>query len=460
MKKLLFLITITIALASCGDGFLDLTPVSSPNIADFYQSPEDILNGVNAAYSTLQSGSLYGGRDLQDLTEYRADVAFDNDPSANSGVRFNIDQFLAGATNEIIENVWERLYQTIYRCNIVLDNVDNVAMDESLRNQYKAEVRFIRALCYFHAVQLWGPVPLVLQADGTVAAREHIRNPVNEVYNAIETDLQFAAGNLSAEYPAAQIGRATSGAALGLLGKVYLTQKRYTDAVNALESVVSSGRYELENSVADVFAPGNEYNSEILFAVVFTETNTAEDVGLFFASGIGDNIEPSFRALYEDTDDRKALIEMITPPNTATLVPQKFYAPLSGAGTVGTDFIVLRYADVLLMYAEALNEVSYQSAGAAFNALNAVRTRAGLPAYTSAELGSQSSFRNAVLAERNLELPLELHRWYDLLRTDRAIEAMAAVGLNINQNDLLFPIPNSQVLIYNNPSGFPQNPGY
>ncbi len=406
MKKLIYLVVILATLTACDEDFLDLAPVSAPNVAVFYQTPNDILNGVNAAYSTLQSGSLYGGRDLQDLTEYRADVAFDNDPSANSGVRFNIDQFLAGATNEIIENVWERLYQTIYRCNIVLDNADNVEMDANLRDRYKAEVRFIRALCYFHAVQLWGDVPLVLQADDTAESREHIRNNTTEVYAAIEADLEFAADNLPADYPAAERGRVTSGAASGLLGKVLLTQRKYSEAANTLGALINSGQFALQPTIADVFDRANEYNSEILFAVVFTETNTAEDVGLFFASGIGDNIEPSFRALYSDNDARKQMIEMITPPNTALVVPTKYYAPLTGVGTVGTDFPVLRYADVLLMYAEALNETGYQANGNAFTALNDVRTRAGLPAYTGADLTDQASFRNAVLAERNLELPL------------------------------------------------------
>ena len=460
MKKLIILIAAVATLASCGDDFLDLAPVSSPNVANFYQTEGDILNGVNAAYSTLQSGDLYGGRDLQDLTEYRADVAFDNDPSASSGIRFNIDQFLAGGTNEIIEDVWQRLYQTIYRCNIVLDNADNVEMDAKLRDEYKAEVRFIRALCYFHAVQLWGDVPLVLQADGTAESRNHIRNSTDEVYDAIEADLQFAATNLPANYPASQIGRATSGAANGLLGKVFLTQQQYGEAVNALNAVINSGEYNLMPTVAEVFDPANEYGPEILFAVVFTTADLAEDHNLFFSSAIGDNIEPSFRAIYEEGDERAAMIELITPPNTATVVPAKYFEPLSGDGTVGTDFPVLRYADVLLMAAEALNEQGYQASGQAFMLLNMVRTRAGLPAYTANDLADQAAFRDAVLLERNLEFPLELHRWYDLLRTDRAIEAMAAVGFNIDQNDLLFPIPNSQFLIYNNPSGFPQNPGY
>lgn len=460
MKKIIYLIALATTLASCGDGFLDLAPVSSPNVAAFYETEGDILNAVNAAYSTLQSGDLYGSRDLQDLTEYRADVAFDNDPSASSGIRFNIDQFLAGATNEIIEDVWERLYQAIYRCNIVLDNSENVEMDATLRNQYNAEVRFIRALCYFHAVQIWGDVPLVLQANGTEASREHIRNPVSEVYAAIEADLQFAAANLPASFSAAETGRANSGAANGLLGKVYLTQQKYGEAVNALNTVINSNEYELMPAIADVFDPMNEYNAEILFAVVFTNDNAAEDHGLFFGSGIGDNIEPSFRALYDDTDERKAMIELITPENTATLVPAKYFEPLNADGAVGTDFPVLRYADILLMAAEALNEQGYAAGGDAFNYLNDVRTRAGLPAYTSSDLGNQDSFRDAVLLERHLELPLELHRWYDLLRTGRAIDAMSAVGLTISQNDLLFPIPNSQFLIYNNPDGFPQNPGY
>jgi hypothetical protein len=127
---------------------------------------------------------------------------------------------------------------------------------------------------------------------------------------------------------------------------------------------------------------------------------------------------------------------------------------------VGTDFPVLRYADVLLLLAESLNEQGYAADGPAFEALNAVHIRAGLTAFTAADLPDQDAFRDAVLLERRLELPLELHRWYDLLRTGNAIEAIAEIGFIINDNQLRYPIPNSQVLIYNNPEGFPQNPGY
>ncbi len=459
MKKIVLSLIAVLLFTSCEEDFLDLAPISQPNVANFFQTPADMLNAVNAAYSTLQSGDLYGGRDLQDLTEYRADNAFDNDPSAGSGIRFNIDVFLAGSANEIIEDVWQRFYQTIYRCNIVLDNIGNIELDPSLSSQYQGEVRFIRALCYFNAVQLWGAIPLVLQADGTAESQDHIRNSVAEVYAAIEADLQFAAANLPSSHPASEQGRATSGAASGLLGKVFLTQGKYGEAASTLQTVINSGTYSLQPTIADVFDPANEQNSEILFAIVFTADNPDEDHGLFYGSGIGDMIQPEFRAILDEADDRTALLELITPEGTATVVPVKYFEPLSSFNAVGTDFPVLRYADVLLMAAEALNEQGGGNAEA-LDFLNQVRTRAGLPAYTAAELASQADFRDAVLLERRIELPLEGHRWFDLLRTGQAIEAMGAIGITIDQNDLLFPIPNSQVLIYNNPSGFPQNPGY
>ncbi len=403
---------------------------------------------------------MYGGRDLSDLTEYRADIAFDNDPSASSGIRFNIDQFLAGSANEIVENVWERLYQTIYRCNIVLDRLPEVGLDNALADRYAGELRFIRALCYFNAVQLWGPVPLVLKSGTPEESRQHVRNSVAEVYAAIEADLEFAAGALPASFPANETGRATSGAARGLLGKVLVTQEKWGAAAGALEVVISSGGFRLMETIAETFDPANEYNAEILFAVVFTATNPEEDHGYFFSSAIGDFVDPAFRASFAAADQRAGMIELVTPPGTATVVPMKYFEELSSANTVGTDFPVLRYADVLLLHAEALNEVGYSAGGVAFDRLNAVRTRAGLPAYTATDLPDQAAFRNAVLEERKFEFPLENIRWFDLLRTGRARTALSAIGLNIDESDLLFPIPNSQVLIYNNPAGFPQNPGY
>jgi len=460
MKKIIFYSIFILLFSGCQSDFLDLSPVSQANENDFYKTPNDILNAVNAAYSSLQSGSLYGGRDLQDLTEYRADNAFDNDPSANAGLRFNIDRFLAGSDNTVYSSVWRALYATIYRCNVVLDNIENVELNQQVKNQYIGEVRFIRALCYSHLVQLWGPVPLVLKADNTLESRSHKRNTVNEVYTAIVEDLKFGSTNLPKTYPSTQVGRVTSGAAKGLLGKMYVTQKKYTEAITTLREVVTSGDFTLLPTIASVFDPKNKYNKEILYAVRFSTVVPTEGHGLYFSSQIGDFMESSFRSLYAQNDARKEMIELRRPTGTQNLTPIKYFEELSPAGNVGTDFPVLRYADVLLLLAEALNEQGYQANGEAFTHLNAIRKRAGLAELNASTLTSQSLFRDAVILERRLELPLELHRWYDLLRTGKAIDALKTVGITIQPFQLLFPIPNSQVLIYNDPTNFPQNQGY
>jgi len=465
MRKILFLIVPLLVMASSCSDFLEKTPISEPNVEDFFKTESDILNGVIAAYSTLQSGDLYGGRDLMDLTEYRGDIAFDNDPSASSGIRFNLDRFIEGSTNEIIEDVWQRTFQAIYRCNVVLDNIEEVEMDQALRTRSIGELRFIRALMYFNAVQIWGELPVITTADDTETSRLHERQPVSEVYALIESDLQFGAQNLPSDYPAGEIGRATSGAAEGLLGKVYLTQQKWAEAQNALNNVINSRDFQLMPTIAEVFDPQNEFNAEIVFAVVFTAEDPAFDHGYFFGSGIGDNIDPTFRARYDENDARVEMIELVVPEGTATVVPKKYFEPLSAFGGVGTDFPVLRYADILLMYAEALNELGYAAGGEAFDALNDVRTRAGLSAYTASDLPDQASFRDAVFLERTLEFPLEGFRWFDLIRTGRVNEFMNEVsfpagGIDVPDFRLVFPVPNSQIQVYNNPTGFPQNTGY
>jgi hypothetical protein len=459
MKKILSSLIIIFFLSSCEDRFLDLSPISQANVNDFYKNPSDILNGVNAAYASLQNGSLYGGRDFMDLTEYRADNTFDNDPSANSGLRYNVDRFLAGSDNTIFESVWRRLYLTIYRSNIVLDNISKINMNATLSKQYQGELQFIRALSYFHLVQLWGPVPLLLKVQTTDESRLNVRNSASEIYAAIENDLKAAATNLPKSYSAAELGRVTSGAAKGLLGKVYLTQKKYNDAATVLKEVIDAGDFALMPTIADVFDPKKEYNKEILFAVRFSLVNNSESHGLYYSSQIGDFIDPNLRNLYSATDTRKAMLDLRKPIGTQNQTAIKFFEEPTN-NVVGNDFPVLRYADVLLMYSEALNELGYQSAGQAFTYLNLVRARAGATPYTNTVLNNQATFRDAVLLERRIELPLELHRWYDLVRTGKAKEALKSVGITIQDFQLLFPIPNSQVQIYNNPNGFSQNQGY
>ncbi|GAB3554071.1 RagB/SusD family nutrient uptake outer membrane protein [Spirosoma fluminis] len=460
MKKLAIVSALIISLSACQKGFLDLKPLSQPNVDNFYKTANDFGNAVNGAYDALQSSNQYGG-DYNTLVEARGDNVLDNDPSSGSGLRYNIDRFIEPTTNTLLRDTWGSLYAGINRCNLILDKIDAVSMDATLKARYKGEAQFIRALSYFNLVRLWGKVPLVLKAGTTSDARSYVRNEVTDIYAAIENDLTAAAAGLPASYTGNDVGRATSGAAKGLLGKVYVTEKKYDLAVPVLRDLVNGTTYQLLPNIADVFAVTNKNNAELLFAVKYKKGGSlGEGHGSWFGTSIGDIIEPSLRAAYPAGDKRLPLTVQVPVPSSINVVPRKFYDELSGTNDVGNDFPVLRFADVLLLYAEALNEVSYQADGEAFKSLNRVRTRAGVPNYTAAQLSTKEAFRTAVINERRLELALESDRWFDLIRTGTAVEALKVTGITVPGYRVLYPIPQSEIDTYNNSTNFPQNQGY
>ncbi|GAB3948495.1 RagB/SusD family nutrient uptake outer membrane protein [Spirosoma harenae] len=460
MKTIYIAIAILLVASACQKDFLELKPQSQANVDNFYKTANDFGNAVNGAYDALQNASQYGG-DFNTLIEARGDNVLDNDPSSNAGLRYNIDQFIEPTTNTILRDTWGSLYTGINRCNLILDKIDAVTMDAALKARYKGEAQFIRALSYFNLVRLWGKVPLVLKAGSTSDARSYKRNEITEIYTAIEKDLTDAAAGLPASYMGADISRATSGAAKGLLGKVYITEKKYDLAVAALKDLATGTTYQLLPNIADVFLPTNKNNAELLFAVKFKKGGTiGEGHGLWFGTSIGDNIEPSLRSAYTPEDKRLPLTVRVPIPNNINAIPRKFYDDISSTNDVGNDFPVLRYADILLLYAEALNEVSYQADGDAFKALNRVRTRAGVTNYTSAQLATKEAFRTAVINERRLELALESDRWFDLVRTGTAVAALKATNVAMPAYRTVYPIPQSEIDVYNNKTNFPQNDGY
>jgi hypothetical protein len=215
--------------------------------------------------------------------------------------------------------------------------------------------------------------------------------------------------------------------------------------------------------VADVFLVSNKNNAEIVFAVKFRKGvggALPEGHGLWYGTNIGDNIEPSLRAAYPVGDKRQPLTVQIPVPSNVNVVPRKWYDEVSATNDVGNDFPVLRYADVLLLYAEALSQAAIQFSGEALSALNQVRSRAGAPVYTEAQVATQAAFRDAVIAERRLELALENDRWFDLVRTGTAVNALQSTKITVPANRLIYPIPQAEIDTYNNPATFPQNPGY
>ena len=460
LSRFLLLVLLGVGGLSCQKNFLDLKPLSQPNADNFYKTANDFGNAVNGAYDALQSTNQYGG-DFNTIIETRSDNVLDNDPSSAAGLRYNIDRFIEPTTNSVLRDTWGSLYTGINRCNLILDKIDAVPMDATLKARYKGEAQFIRALSYFNLVRLWGRVPLVLTAGTTTDARSYVRNEVADVYAAIEKDLTAAATGLPVSYSGADVGRATSGAAKGLLGKVYVTEKKYDLAVTTLRDLVNGTTYKLLPNIADVFLVTNKNNAELLFAVKYKKGGTqGEGHGSWYGTNIGDNIEPSLRASYPAGDKRLPLTVQIPVPSSINVVPRKFYDELSSTNDVGNDFPVLRFADVLLLYAEALNEGGYVADGDAFKALNAVRTRAGVATYTSAQLPTKEAFRTAVINERRLELALENDRWFDLIRTGTAVDALKVTGINMPAYRVVYPIPQSEIDTYNNQTTFPQNQGY
>ncbi|WP_304065303.1 RagB/SusD family nutrient uptake outer membrane protein [Pedobacter glucosidilyticus] len=467
MKNILILMTgCLMLLSSCKEDFLTLTPPSALTEADFYKNTADISAAVSASYAALQSSNMYQDRFIT-LMETRGDNIEDQNPGGNAGRDYNIDRFLAQSDNIAISDAWRAIYAAIARCNNALANI-NVVTNPSLKAQHEGELRFLRALHYFNIVRLWGAAPLVLKPITAAEAKVLPRSPINDVYAAIEDDLTAAINLLPPSYTGVNVGRASAGAAKALLGKVYLTEKKYPQAVAILDDLVPPStnphQYRLLPNVADVFSVNNKMNAEIIFAVRYAKNIQGQGHGLavYFNQPV---LDPKLLAAYESTDTRRDLLNFQTINGNNRPVKKYFDTFDPTNSTLGNDYIILRYADVLLMYAEALNEVAYNPliTSDAFVYLNAVRSRASATTYTPVSLPNQAAFRDAVLKERRLELPLELHRWFDLVRTNTAINALQTSGLTpvtIQPFQFLYPVPQTEVNIINNPSIFPQNTGY
>lgn len=452
---------------------IDLSPKSEMNEKDFYQTVEDIEQAVTACYGSLQLEGQYG-LNYVFLMEIRSDNATLEDFS-KSGARYgDIESFNESTNNPVIEQAWRDSYKGIQRCNIILNRINDVEMDEQMRNVRKGEVYFLRALTYFNLVRLWGDVPLITdEITDPFKAFGTARTSADKVYSQIIEDLKGAVSVLpvSTNEP----GRVSLGAAQTLLGKVYLTQHNYTDAITELESVIHMGNYTLLEDFADVFDLKNENNNEIVFAVQYkggSEGEGSRYSNQFAPQGAssvvggvgktsGDNIPtPSLYKVYETADKRLKATIGIYPDGR--FYNKKYLSTPVIDGSADNDFIILRYADVLLMAAEAYNELSYGNSNA-FTYLNMVHQRAGLPELTGKEIGNQESFRTYVADERQRELAFENHRWFDLLRTGKALVTMnnhVIYGTKLTMKDyqVVYPIPQRE--INTDPNGMKQNPGY
>lgn len=462
MKKILVFASLaTLLMTSCGDSFFNLEPASSVTIDKVYKTASDYNVAVIGCYAKLQSQVNF----YTECCEYRSDNLSLGAPTAGTQDRYDIDHFTEKPSNGILSSYWANFNNNVYRCNLLLDQIDGANFAENLKKQYKGEAMFIRALNYFNMYRIWGGVPATKHVVSAAEALKVARYSDEQMFDLIAGDLKEIVDNnyLPETYSSADMGRATSGAAKALLGKVYLTFHKWTEAKDILSQLI--GKYQLVSPIAQVFNVDNKNNNEIIFAVHFNKEIEGEGHSYWYnLTNASDDTNQTSSLLntFPTGDARKDLITYVQVEKNVRLM-NKFYDTKSPTfKTVGNDQILLRYADVLLMYAEALNEIQYDASegSLALKYLNAVRQRAGISNLTAKQLPTQEKFRKGILVERQREFPYEGQRWFDLVRMGFAKSVMAENGVEIKDYQLLFPIPQQEIEKVGNKSILWQNPGY
>lgn len=494
MKKIFYIYAVIgslLWLNSCAD--LDVTPASSIDKDKFYQSAEDVESAVNGIYAIFTNWPSDFHGMYNNLTIYLGDLTTEYvkaGANTNSAHIRELSNNAVQPTNQFIENAWEESYIGINRANIVIDKTAaNEQLDESVRDRYVNEAKFLRALFYFNIVRWWGDVPLVLHdGDGEGIPR----TPRDSVYAQIVDDLE-AASHLPETFSGSTEGRATAGAALATLSKVYLTWAQtdseagnsrrnefYKKAIAYADRVTALNKYQLVENTFDLFATDKKNGPEHIFSIQHANLNNVTG-HCTFATGWSDS-EPvlitnnvRFYEEMDDADQRKesSWAKRLYNPNTGEYFTFKVplfrkyidtinYAKNQYAGR-NTNNAYIRYAEVLLIKAEAENELNGPTQ-TAYEAINQVRRRAyrhfpvTAPSVHDLPAGlSQAEFRKRLQEERFNEFILEGQRWFDLVRWRILISTVSQEKTGITEKNYLFPIPASQITL--NPN-LKQNWGY
>lgn len=460
--------------SSCSD-FLEQNPQTDLSENDFYKTADDILSAVNGAYSSLQEGDIYGNWYVF------GEIPSDNTRNQLSGsvtTQNEFDQFYIDTQNSMIVNFWKAAYKVINRTNTILGRIDGIEINTELANRYKLECKFIRALMYFNLVRVYGDVPLVLKEISISESYDILREPKENVYNQIIADLKEAQ-DLPVSYSTAEDGRATQGAAKALLANVYMTLHKYAEAETILAEIINSGRYSLlENTPGslnidgykNVFSPVNHNSKEGIFEIQFLKGGYGEGsnyannfapensgTNVVAVGGTGGNNIPEMDIYnaYEEGDLRRDFSMSLgyydNRKNNEWVESRyvcKFMDVPYQNNDASNNYPVIRYADVILMYAEALNQNGKTAEACKY--LNMTRRRGfGYQTTETSPVDLQTTdkaqFALMVEQERRVELAFENHRWFDLIRTGRAVEVMRSKGFSLNETNLICPIPQKQI---------------
>ena len=475
---------------SCED-FLDKEPLGNLEADNFFQTEDDAILATNAVYNAYRAWFVTGGFPIADIMS--DDMVKGSSPQDGAALNL-IDNFTFTASEGAFSNIWSALFEGVRTANAVVENVPEIEMDETLKARLLAEARCLRAAFYFELARSYGDLPKVLTAD---PERQLPRSPVAEIYDEIIIpDLQFAIDNLPlrSEYDESQLGRATRGAAQAWLAKVYLYLEDYPQAQALAEEVINSGEYRLLDDFAEEFSPTIAFGPGAIFEIGALRDNFANGGNQYGQTqGVRGNVligeqsiskgwgfgRPTVDIInsYEEGDPRMdasvifvgdtiygevVLGDGGTPDTTYTddgqiaqleTYNQKVYMPGADENPQwGYNRKLLRYADVLLIAAEAANENG--DTETALQYLNQVHTRALEEPITETD---PAALRPLIYDERRAELAFEGERYYDLVRTGRAAEVLGPLGFEAGKHER-FPIPQSEIDITE--GAITQNPGY
>ena len=482
-KVIVLFSVIALIVASCKK-YLSVDPPYAQDAENYFQTPDDFDRALTGAYDMLQ-GSF--------MSLWIGEIASDNSIAGGESVNdsqglHQIDNMTHGGVNNELRNIMRWNYTGITRVNYIMENKDNIDFPE--KQHILAEARFLRAYYYFELVKFFGDIPLIIDERlGIEEAQQLPRAPKADVYAQIEEDLTFAVSILNPV--AAQKGRATKGAAQALLGKAYLYQNKYSEAATILDEIRNSGLYSLIPNYGDLFSVSNENNSETVFDVQYTGLEGGGYGCLICLEG---NAAPGFQGIrqyngpvYGDgnsynlpTQELYNAFSPIDPRRGHTILdieafiaaqpdPSAITYAIGAGGHTGyynnkyikrqgeiglpdndltspVNYRVIRYADILLMAAEAHFHLGNNSV--AQQLVNQVRVRAGVPGIPVQSL-------NDIYKERRFELSGEGHRFFDLVRTGQAAQYID--GFVVGKHEL-FPIPQVEIDLAG--GNWPQNSGY
>jgi len=482
------LIPILFVLVGCSKDYLDIAPSNSINSENFFVSKDDAIAAVNGAYQVLQWPNNYN------LRIWALDIVAGNAVVGAGGGDDGLEtkqlsNFLVNLDNPGVEDMWRGIWPGVARANLVIEKVPDMDIEEGLKKRVIAEAKFLQALYYFNGVRTFGGLPIIPEPSDNLYVK---RESVEATYKFILSDLESAATGLPVKYDGTEgneVGRATKGAAFSLMTKVYLALGQYDLAESTGKQVVALGVYDLNADYSENFDPNNENSKESIFEVQYssgagfgqfdkphqgawvTEFTNPRGSGISPGGGFGwGHVTQEFVDAYESGDLRLQYtvwqdgdtyngFTYTSDLSTTGYNIKKWVKGSNSINGIDSDlnFPIIRYSDLLLMIAEAINEQGRPAEAAAF--IEQVRNRAGL--FDDLSGLTQDQMREKILHERRIELAFEGQWWFDIMRAGPDYAATYFQGIGKENFDktkhVLFPIPQTDIDL--NPN-LEQNPNY